>query len=104
MSNENDTIEPQFACAADKLKALSHPLRLSLLTVLQDCEMAVNEVVALTGVNQSTVSRHLTQLREAGFISARRDANRILYKVQDDKIVVMLRLLNDVFLPPGRAA
>lgn len=104
MPSENDSIDPRFSCAADKLKALSHPLRLSLLSVLQDCELAVNEVVALTGVNQSTVSRHLTQLRDAGFVNARRDANRILYKVQDEKIITMLHLLNDVFLTSNRAA
>jgi ArsR family transcriptional regulator len=61
------------------LKSLADETRLRLTLVLHKNELSVNELVALLGVGQSRVSRHLKILAEAGLLHARRDGLRIFY-------------------------
>lgn len=54
-------------------KALGDPTRHLIVQVLSQQELAVNELVESLGQPQSTISRHLRVLREAGLISDRRE-------------------------------
>ncbi|MEZ4662138.1 MAG: metalloregulator ArsR/SmtB family transcription factor [Caldilineaceae bacterium] len=68
--------------------ALADETRLRILELLAAHEeMLAQEIIALLDVSQSTVSRHLTQLRKAGFISEQRagDANK-LYRLEPARI------------------
>lgn len=68
--------------------ALADETRLRILELLAaNEEMLAQEIIALLDVSQSTVSRHLSQLRKAGFISEQRagDANK-LYRLQPEKV------------------
>ena len=49
-------------------KALGHPARLQVVTELADGERCVCDLVELTGLGWSTVSRHLSVLKSAGVI------------------------------------
>ncbi|MCQ2445222.1 MAG: metalloregulator ArsR/SmtB family transcription factor, partial [Mailhella sp.] len=55
------------------LKALADETRLRLAVVLYHYELSVNELVALLGMGQSRISRHLKILTEAGLLRPRRD-------------------------------
>lgn len=61
-------------------KALAHPSRLLLLDALLDREMCVHELTELVGSDQSTVSKHLAVLREAGLIGVRKEGAMSLYR------------------------
>ena len=50
-------------------KALAHPTRLLMLDALADGELCVCELTELVGADQSTVSRQLAILRQAGIVS-----------------------------------
>ncbi len=54
-------------------KTLNDPMRLRILALLEREELAVHELVALLGAPQSTVSRHLALLRDAGLVRDRRE-------------------------------
>jgi ArsR family transcriptional regulator len=54
-------------------RTLNDPLRLRILALLEREELAVHELVAVLGAPQSTVSRHLAILREAGLVRDRRE-------------------------------
>ena len=54
---------------AGRLKVMSHPERLLMLCRMDEGEVSVNELVALTGLSQSGVSQHLAKLRDAGVVS-----------------------------------
>lgn len=63
------------------LKAVADGTRRGVLTVLHAHELNVSELVEVLSQPQSTVSRHLRVLREAGLIRDRRDGNTVLYSV-----------------------
>ncbi len=54
-------------------KALSDFTRIRLMNVLLNHELSVNELVTLTAMGQSRISRHLKILTDAGFLECRRD-------------------------------
>lgn len=68
---------------AARFKALSEPGRLAILSALQEGEKSVSELTEATGRSQPNVSQHLANLLRAGLVAARRDANRVLYRVAD---------------------
>lgn len=55
------------------LKLLSDPVRLRLCALLAEAELAVQELVAVTGMQQSRISNHLSLLKRAGLVRDRRD-------------------------------
>ena len=65
-------------------KALSDETRLRLLAVLLRYELSVNELVALLGMGQSRVSRHLKILTEAGLLMSRREGLWVFYSATKD--------------------
>lgn len=71
---------------ADVFTVLADPNRRRMLDVLSDGERAVNELVAEVDIEQSGVSRHLRILRDAGFVTVRRDAQRRLYSVEPEPL------------------
>jgi SAM-dependent methyltransferase len=61
------------ATISGTLKLLSDPVRLRLCALLARAELAVQELVAITGLQQSRVSNHLSRLKRAGFVRDRRE-------------------------------
>ena len=53
-------------------KALSHPSRLLMLDALAEGEMCVCDLTELVGADQSTVSKHLAVLKQAGIVEDRK--------------------------------
>lgn len=54
-------------------KALAHQTRLRILCLLLDGEVCVCQIMAVLGLPQSTASRHLAILKNAGLVEDRRD-------------------------------
>jgi ubiquinone/menaquinone biosynthesis C-methylase UbiE len=55
------------------LRLLSDPVRLRLCALLARAELAVQELVAVTGLQQSRISNHLSLLKRAGLVRDRRE-------------------------------
>lgn len=55
------------------LKLLSDPVRLRLCALLSRGELAVQELVSITGLQQSRISNHLSLLKRAGVVRDRRE-------------------------------
>jgi len=83
--------------AAYALKAMSHPLRLKILCAVGERELAVQDIVDYVGTTQSNVSQHLAKLRDKEILASRRDANRIFYRVKDDRTLRLVEMMRDVF-------
>jgi len=72
----------EYKQRATMLKALAHPARLLIVDELGEAgERCVCELTELIGVDMSTVSRHLTQLRNAGIIEDERRGAKVFYKL-----------------------
>ncbi len=63
------------------LKALANESHLMIVDKLREGEKTVNELVALVGLDQSTVSRHLSVLRAEGIVSDRKQGNFVHYSL-----------------------
>jgi ArsR family transcriptional regulator len=83
--------------ASRSLKAMSHPLRLKILCTLGDQEISVQDIVDRVGTSQSNISQHLAILRDKGILSARKDANRVYYRVEDARTLRLIGMMRNVF-------
>lgn len=83
----------QFEANANKLKALSDPTRLEILYLLSDGEMCVCRITPILDKPQSSVSRHLTVLKNLGFIKSRKEGIRVYYKLTNPKIANLVKEL-----------
>ncbi len=83
--------------ASRALKALSHPIRLKILCVLGEGEVAVQDIVEAVGTSQSNISQHLAILREKGILVCRREANRVYYRIGDSRMLRLIAMMREVF-------
>ncbi len=83
--------------ASRSLKAMSHPLRLKILCTLGEDEVSVHDIVSKVGSSQSNISQHLAILREKGILDARKDANRVFYRVADSRTLQLIAMMRQVF-------
>jgi ArsR family transcriptional regulator len=63
---------PQYEARARVAKALAHPSRMLMLDALAQRDLRVAELTELVGADQSTVSKHLAVLRDAGVVDMQR--------------------------------
>ncbi|MBI3562922.1 MAG: winged helix-turn-helix transcriptional regulator [Gammaproteobacteria bacterium] len=83
--------------ASRSLKAMSHPLRLKILCTLGESEISVQDIVEQVGTSQSNISQHLAILRDKGILASRKDANRVYYKVGDQRTLRLISMMREVF-------
>lgn len=69
------------ATTSDAFNAVAEPRRRQILDVLAFGERPVNDLVALLGLAQPQVSKHLRVLREVGLVEARHEGRQRLYRV-----------------------
>ncbi|MES1975262.1 MAG: metalloregulator ArsR/SmtB family transcription factor [Pseudomonadota bacterium] len=78
---------------ADRLRVLANRDRLLMLCRLAAGEASVNELVAVTGLAQSSVSQHLAVLREAGAVRVRPEQQTRHYSLADPRMRRMIEAL-----------
>nr|VFK41981.1 MAG: DNA-binding transcriptional regulator, ArsR family [Candidatus Kentron sp. SD]VFK48009.1 MAG: DNA-binding transcriptional regulator, ArsR family [Candidatus Kentron sp. SD]VFK79133.1 MAG: DNA-binding transcriptional regulator, ArsR family [Candidatus Kentron sp. SD] len=90
---EEDEIEQ----ASRSMKAIAHPLRLRILCTLGAQEISVHDIVDRVGTSQSNISQHLAILRDKGILAARKDANRVYYRVGDSRTLRLIGMMREIF-------
>jgi DNA-binding transcriptional ArsR family regulator len=83
--------------AAHCIKAIAHPLRLSILAMLVGGEKSVQDLTQALGTTQSNVSQHLSHMKVRGLLTARRDGNRTFYSVTDPRVSKLIDLMKELF-------
>lgn len=87
----------EIEMASRSLKAMAHPLRLKILCVLGEKEVCVQSIVENVGTSQSNISQHLAILRDKGILSSRKDANKVFYRVGDERTLRLIGMMQEVF-------
>lgn len=82
------------------LKELANAKRLMTLCVLAEGERSVSELNELIPISQSALSQHLARLREAGFVSTRRESQTIYYQLSDPRVKAIVGDLYQLFCNP----
>ncbi len=83
--------------ASMAIKAIAHPLRLKVLCVLGAQEISVQDIVEAVGTSQSNISQHLAILRDKGVLCTRKDANRVYYRICDQRTLKLVEMMREVF-------
>ena len=76
------------------LKALAHPVRLRIAEILLGGPLGVSEIHSRTDLDLSTVSRHLAQMREAGWLACEKTGLHVTYRLACDCLPTLLRCLD----------
>ena len=65
---------------------LADGTRITLLWLLLDGEMSVNDLAAASAKSQTGVSQHLAKLRLARLVQTRRQGNNVYYRIESDHV------------------
>jgi DNA-binding transcriptional ArsR family regulator len=76
---------------------IAEPNRRAILSLLASSEQSVGEIERQLRMPQPSVSKHLRLLRDAGFVEARVDAQRRLYRIRPEPLMEI-----DAWLAPFR--
>ena len=74
------------ATTTDAFNAIAEPRRREILDLLAAGERSVNDLVALLGLAQPLVSKHLRVLREVGLVDVRDEGRQRLYRVNSQAL------------------
>jgi DNA-binding transcriptional ArsR family regulator len=74
------------ATTADAFNAVAEPRRRQILDALASGERPVNDLVALLGLAQPQVSKHLRVLRQVGLVEVRGDGRQRMYRLNGDPL------------------
>jgi ArsR family transcriptional regulator len=74
--------ELKYQRRARVIKALAHPSRLLIVDKLAEHERSVGELTALIGSDMSTVSKHLSVLKNAGVVKDEKRGASIYYSLR----------------------
>lgn len=82
--------------AANMMKAISHPMRLSILGFLgEGKQLSVTEIHRLLGIEQSTASHHLGILKDKGILASTRKGKNTIYYLKRQKLSQLIRCISD---------
>ena len=91
---KKDDIDINEYCAI--FKALAHPIRLEIAyNLMYKKECNVTKMSECLNIPQPTVSQHLSILKNAKVLSCNRNGNQICYKVENPKVIKILKQLKE---------
>lgn len=77
-------------------RALGAPHRMMLLEQLAQGERGVEQLAEKVGVTVANCSQHLQQLRRAGLVTSRRAGKAVIYRMTNDKTLVLMELIGQI--------
>lgn len=95
----SETLAEHTAAATQMLKELANQNRLMIFCCLGDEEMSVSQINEKVTLSQSALSQHLARLREAGFLSCRREGQTVFYRLSDTKVSQIIKTLRSIYCP-----
>ena len=77
-------------------RALGDPKRLCVLESLASGEASVGELAIRVACQVPNMSQHLSVLRSAGLVIARRDGSTVYYRLADPRVIEACQLLQAI--------
>lgn len=75
-------LQSKYQVRAKVMKALAHPARLLIVDQIAEQEKCVCELTQMIGADMSTVSKHLSVLKEAGIVSDEKRGLQVFYRLR----------------------
>ncbi len=84
-------VDHDHEVVARLLRALAEPNRLALVHLLADGEKRVVDLTSALGLAQSTVSAHLSTLRDAALVDVRQEGRSSWYRLVRPEVAHILQ-------------
>ncbi len=94
---------PSTALLSTLFNGLADPSRLSCLLTVRKQPRTVNEVVAVTGLSQPNVSKHLACLRACGLLTCERSGRTVSYHLAHAGVESLLQAAETLLADIGEA-
>ena len=86
----------RFEAQAQIMKALSHPTRLFIVHELAKSEKCVRELTEMVGADTSTISKHLSIMKNAGIVDFDKRGTNIYYSLKMKCVLNFFTCVNEV--------
>lgn len=85
-----------YQMQAEIAKVLANPVRLRVLNLIGDREVAYGALLDDLGVSKANLSQHLAVLRKAGVVSVRRQGVHVYYRLTFPEITDLCAAMREV--------
>ena len=85
-----------YEARADIIKALAHPSRLLIVDELNNSPRSVGELTEMIGADTSTVSKHLSVLKNAGLVEDEKRGTTVFYSLKTPCILNFIGCVEEV--------
>jgi ArsR family transcriptional regulator len=97
------SIHEKYIAQAMIIKAMAHPTRLLIIEKLSVREHCVCEFQEMVGADMSTISKHLSVLKNAGIVSDDKRGQMVFYKLRIPCILKFLSCVETVLHDRAKA-
>jgi len=81
--------------AADRLKAIAHPLRIAIIELLDEKgPLSVSDIFEKLDIRQANASHHLSILKNKGILKSERLGKKIIYNLNNEVIGEIVQCLS----------
>jgi ArsR family transcriptional regulator len=87
-----------FGLQCQICKALGHPLRLEIVDLMSEREVSAARLLQALGTSKANLSKHMTQLVQAGIVDPRRDGRQVHYRLIHPDIHEACRIMRDILI------
>ena len=94
---KSSDIAPMAREASELLDAMANEKRLTILCMLLDGEITVNDLAERVGMSQSALSQQLAKLRALKLVDTRREAQQIYYRLSSANVERVLETLYGIY-------
>lgn len=92
-----------YEAKATIIKAMAHPTRLLIIDALSKKEHCVCELTDMIGADTSTVSKHLTVLKNAGIVADEKRGQMVFYSLSMPCVLNFLMCVETVIMDNAKA-
>jgi len=91
---EHQSLPPELIeLVARRFHVLGSASRIRVVDSLMNGPLGISEIVEVTGLEQSNLSRHLKDLEQGGWVKKTRDGNSVMVEVADDTLFQICELV-----------
>ena len=80
------------------LKGIAHPVRIRIVEILAKREMCVCEIADLFDFDRTTISKHLSLMKDLGILDSRKDGLNVWYSLRMKCLSSLLSCVEKVVL------
>ncbi len=98
----DERAKQKYEARARVIKAMAHPSRLFIVDELSRGERCVCELREMIGADMSTVSKHLSVLKDAGIVEDDKRGQQVFYRLRVPCILNFFGCVEDVLVANAR--